>query len=50
MSDVTNEIGRAVEDGTPADVLSHADRSFDVRNDAPALYPDNVIRPAILTP
>ncbi len=40
MSDVINEIGRAVEDGAPVDVLSHAVRSFDVREDAPALCPD----------
>ncbi|MCL4709617.1 MAG: bifunctional DNA primase/polymerase [Pseudorhodoplanes sp.] len=40
MSDVTNEIGRAVEDSAPVDVLSDAARSFDVRNHAPALCPD----------
>ncbi len=40
MSDVTNEIGRAVEDSAPVDILSDAGRSFDVRNDVPALCPD----------
>ena len=40
MSDITNEIGRAVEDSAPVDVLSDAARSFDVREDAPTLYPD----------
>jgi len=40
MSDVINEIGRAVEDSAPVDVLSHAVRSFDVHDDVPALCPD----------
>lgn len=40
MSDVINEIGRAVEDSAPVDVRSNAARSFDVREDAPALCPD----------
>jgi hypothetical protein len=40
MSDVTNEIGRAVEGSAPVDVLSDAGRSFDVRDDVPALCPD----------
>lgn len=40
MSDVTNEIGRAVEDSAPVDVLSNADRSFDFRDSAPTLCPD----------
>ncbi|MDT3684753.1 MAG: bifunctional DNA primase/polymerase [Pseudorhodoplanes sp.] len=40
MSDVINEIGRAVEDSAPVDVLSDTDRSFDVHDDAPTLCPD----------
>lgn len=40
MSDVINEIGRAVEDSAPVDVLSHTVRSFDIHDDASISLPE----------